>query len=119
MGMDISNMYLNTPLDRFEYMRIYISKIPQEIIDEYNLMDLVEPDGCVYIEIQHAMYGLHQSGRLTNNELEEVLGAQGYYPSKYTLVLYYVYGLELALQVEGKDGQLLVWRYGIIMVKRY
>ena len=51
MGMDISNIYLNTPLDCFEYMRIHIKKIPQEIIDEYNLMDLVSPDSYVYIEI--------------------------------------------------------------------
>jgi hypothetical protein len=35
MTMDIGNFYLNTPLDRFEYMRINISDVPQEVIDEY------------------------------------------------------------------------------------
>ena len=86
--MDISNMYLNTPLDRFEYMRIHIKNIPQEIIDEYIIMDLVAADSYVYIEIRRAMYGLRQSGRLANIKLEKVIGAQGYYPSKYTPGLY-------------------------------
>ena len=50
MTMDISNMYLNTPLNQFEYMRMNITDIPQEIIDEYNLSELVS-NGWVYIEI--------------------------------------------------------------------
>ena len=52
MGMDISNMYLNTPLDRYEYMRMHLRDIPQEIIDQYNLTDIAEPNGFVYIEIR-------------------------------------------------------------------
>ena len=51
-------------------------------------MDFVAADGYVYIEIRRTMYGLRQSGRLTNIELEKVIGAQGYYPSKYTPGLY-------------------------------
>ena len=31
--LDISNMYLNTPHDRFDYMRMHLRDIPQEIID--------------------------------------------------------------------------------------
>ena len=77
IGMDISNMYLNTPLKRFEYMRIHIKNIPQAIIDEYNLLDPVAHDGYVYIEIRRAMYSLRQSGRLTNVKLEKVIGAKG------------------------------------------
>jgi hypothetical protein len=34
MTMDIGNFYLNSPLDRFEYMRINISDVPLEVIDE-------------------------------------------------------------------------------------
>jgi len=88
MGMDISNMYLNTPLDRFEYMRIRLRDIPQEIIDEYNLNDIVADDGYVYIEIQRAMYGLAQSGALSHKQLETVIGKEGYYPSRFTPGLY-------------------------------
>jgi hypothetical protein len=49
MTMDIGNFYLNTPLDRFRYMRINISDIPQEVIDEYKLYkNNYVINGCVY-----------------------------------------------------------------------
>ena len=54
-------------------------------------MDLVAANGYVYIEIRRTMYGLRQSGRLANIELKKVIGAQGYYPSKYTPGLYRVW----------------------------
>ena len=34
---DIQNVYLNTPLGRSEYVKIQLSKIPQEFVTEYNL----------------------------------------------------------------------------------
>ena len=34
---DIENFYLSTPLDKPEYSKIQLSKIPQELIDEYEL----------------------------------------------------------------------------------
>jgi hypothetical protein len=40
-GADIKNMYLGTPLDRYEYMRMPLSLIPQDIIDHYSLRDKV------------------------------------------------------------------------------
>eukprot|EP00804_Cyclotella_cryptica_P017231 CCRYP_013153-RA/>CCRYP_013153-RA protein AED:0.47 eAED:0.47 QI:0/-1/0/1/-1/1/1/0/82 len=58
MTMDISNFYLNTPLTRPEYIRMKLSDIPEEIITEYKLRDLVEPGDCVYIIIVLGMYGL-------------------------------------------------------------
>ena len=38
---EISNLYLQTPLERPEYVRIKLSAIPQEFIDEYDLLDSV------------------------------------------------------------------------------
>jgi hypothetical protein len=40
MTADVNNFYLNTPLERPEYMRILVKLIPQEIIDDYNLICL-------------------------------------------------------------------------------
>ena len=37
MTTDISNMYFNTPLQEYQYMRFNINKIPQEVIDHYGL----------------------------------------------------------------------------------
>ena len=82
--IDIAHFYLETPLDVFEYLRMHISLIPQEIIDEYGLADLVDANGFVYVQVEKGMYGLAQSGILANKLLEERLTAHGYYQSKLT-----------------------------------
>jgi hypothetical protein len=50
MMMDIKNSYLGTPLPRFEYMKLLLSHVPEEIVQKYNL-NAVAVDGWVYIEI--------------------------------------------------------------------
>ena len=79
MTMDISNMYLNTPLDRFEYMRIKLIDFPQEVIDEYKLNDIINSNGWVYIEICKALPGFCQSGALAAKKLAANLKPYGYY----------------------------------------
>jgi hypothetical protein len=61
MMMDIKNYYLGTPLPRFEYMKMLLSRFPEEIVNKYNL-DALAVDGWVYIEIRKGMYGLKQAG---------------------------------------------------------
>jgi hypothetical protein len=63
--IDITNSYLTTPFERYEYMVFLMPSLPQEVIDEYELDELAV-DGKVYIEIQKGMYGLPQSGILAN-----------------------------------------------------
>ena len=48
--LDISNFYLGTPMERSEYLRMPIKLIPDETIQEYDLLSLVT-DGWVYIKI--------------------------------------------------------------------
>jgi hypothetical protein len=81
--VDIKNFYLNTPLRRFEYMVINLSSLPQDIIDEYGLLELSH-DGRVCIEIQKGMYGLPQAGILTNKMLQQRLALDGYHPTEHT-----------------------------------
>jgi hypothetical protein len=50
MMMDIKKYYLGTPLPRFEYMKMLISRFPEKIIQKYNLNALTI-NGLVYIEI--------------------------------------------------------------------
>jgi hypothetical protein len=65
MIMDIKNYYLSTPLPRFEYMKMLLSRFPEEIVQKYNLNTLAV-DGWVYIEIRKGVYGLKQAGLLAN-----------------------------------------------------
>ena len=69
MTIDISNMYLNTPLKDFQYMRFKIDLIPEEVIEEYNLRNKVDKDGWPYCEIRKIIYGLKESDKLANIQL--------------------------------------------------
>ena len=70
MSIDISNFYLNTPLPRYEYMKLKLTDIPQEVIDKYKLEDKVTPYGFDYVEICKGMYGLPQGGLIAQQLLE-------------------------------------------------
>jgi hypothetical protein len=87
MCLDVKNFYLGTPMESFEYMRIPIKLIHQEIIAEYSLLSLV-PDGHVYIEVQKGMYGLPQAGILVNQILSRRIAIHGYHQTKFTPVLW-------------------------------
>ncbi len=76
-GADIKNMYLETPLDWYEYMKMPVALFPADIINYYKLMDKVL-DGYVYMEIRKGMYGLPQAGVLANKLLKERLARHGY-----------------------------------------
>ena len=66
---NIHNYYLATPLDYPEYVKIKLTDIPQEFINEYNLHDYVHKV-WIYFEIRNSVYGLPQSGSLANDLLE-------------------------------------------------
>jgi hypothetical protein len=84
MCLYVKNFYLNTPMDRYEYMRMHIDLLLDEIILQYNLRALANADGWVYTEIQKGMYGLPQAGILANKLLEKRLAVHGYAPLPHT-----------------------------------
>ena len=51
-------MYLNTQLNPFEYIHMKLTNFPKNIIDEFKLSDIVNSNGCFYMEIHKALYGL-------------------------------------------------------------
>jgi hypothetical protein len=83
MTIDIKDFYLNNPMSRYEYMRIPINVIPEDIIDQYGLREL-EHNGYVYVEICKGVYGLPQAGRIANDALVPHLEQYGYMQSKHT-----------------------------------
>ena len=64
MCIDISNFYLNTPMPRYEYLKLKLADVPAEIIAEYGLWRKATEDGHIYVEIRKGMYGLPQAGLL-------------------------------------------------------
>jgi hypothetical protein len=83
MMMDIKKYYLGTPLSRYEYMIMLLSRFPEEIVDKYNLKALAV-DGWVYIENRKGMYGLKQAGLLANQLLQKRLAPFCYYLARHT-----------------------------------
>ena len=55
-------------MERPYYMKIQINLIPQEIMEEYNVMEYVV-NIFAYLEINKGMYGLSQAGQLANDKL--------------------------------------------------
>ena len=41
-SFDFKNFYLQTPMERSEYVRIKFSDIPQELIEEYDLSEAAQ-----------------------------------------------------------------------------
>ena len=69
-------------MERPEYVKIKLTDIPQEFIDEYNLLTY-EYNGWVFFEVIKGCYGLPQSWRLANDLLRKRLNKAGYYEAKW------------------------------------
>jgi hypothetical protein len=83
MVMDIKKYYVGIPLPRYEYMRLPLSIILDDIITKYNLQ-AISVARWVYLEIIKGMHGLKQSGLLVNQLLQQRLAPYGYYPARHT-----------------------------------
>ena len=46
----------------YQYMRIHLKDIPNEVIIEYSLLPIANSRGCVYVEIRKGVYGLKEAG---------------------------------------------------------
>ena len=70
MTLDIKDFYLNTPLNRYEYLRLKLDDIPADVQAHYHLADKAK-NGFVYAEVRRGMYGLPQAGILAQELLEK------------------------------------------------
>jgi hypothetical protein len=81
---DIKDFYLMTPMERPEFMRMKLSDLPEDFVKLYNLTNIADGNGVVYVKIQKGMYGLPQAGILANKLLEQQLNEHGYRQSPTT-----------------------------------
>ena len=84
MSIDIKKFYLNSPMPRYEYMRLKLSDLPDNVICHYNLENIVTKDGYTYTEIRHGMNGLFAADILAHQLLEKRLNMEGYAQSELT-----------------------------------
>jgi hypothetical protein len=79
MTGDIKNFYLNMPMDQPEYMKITLELIPDEIVEQYDLLKIAYYKGMVFVKINRGMYRLPQARIFKNNLLAKQLDKKGYY----------------------------------------
>ena len=84
MTVDIKNFDLNPPLQWYEYLRLKLDDIPEDVQIEYNLHHKATHDGWVYVEIRKGMYRLPQVGLLAQELLKQWLSKHGYMQDKVT-----------------------------------
>ena len=65
--MDIKDFYLNTLMTRYEYIRLRITDMPEDVINHYKLNNIVTLDKYIYCKIQKGMYSYHRPGSLPSN----------------------------------------------------
>jgi hypothetical protein len=82
--VDIKNFYLCTPMMRYEYNRLKLSKMPDDVIAHYHLRNIATPDRYIYCKIRQGMYGLPQVGIIAQELLAERLQEHDYSQSKTT-----------------------------------
>ena len=87
MTLDTKDFYYVTPMARYEYMKLALACIPDEIVDQYDLRAL-SSDGWVYLEIQKDMPGLKQAGHIANDRLKAHLAHFGFTPFPRTPALW-------------------------------
>ena len=75
--INIKDFYLNTPMERYKYMRLKLCDIPEDVALHYNLASKFKSDGYVYTEIRRGMYGLPQLGLLAQQLLEKRINSEG------------------------------------------
>jgi hypothetical protein len=85
---DLKDHFLASPMANPEYMHIKYKYFPTAIRDQYNLDNLVSPDGYIYIRIKKCMYGLKQAALLAYQHLVNQLAPHGYHPCPYTTGLW-------------------------------
>ena len=66
----------------FQYMHIHKKIIPQEVLDEYDII-FYDPD-FTYMEIRRGMYGLKEAGVIAFDQLVRKLKRSGYDPMPQT-----------------------------------
>ena len=65
MSIDVKDFYFNTPMPRYEYMRLKLSDLPDDVIRQYNLRGKIAKDEYFYTEIRRGMYVLPAVGILS------------------------------------------------------
>jgi hypothetical protein len=78
MSADIKDFYLGTPMERKEYVRIYLKHLPPDVVREFGLDEFIHNDSVLF-EIGKCIYGLPQACLLSQVRLVGHFADHGYH----------------------------------------
>jgi hypothetical protein len=84
MMIDLKDFYLMTPMTKYEYFCMKLDLIPDDIIEEYKLRDIIDNNGNIFCKVRCGMYGLPQAGIIAQELLKKRLYIASYTQSKLT-----------------------------------
>ena len=84
MTIDIKDFYLNTPMERPEYLRMKIANFPDNVIEHYKLKNKVYAKGNLYVKCAKGTHELPHAGIITQKLLEQRLNKASYFQSDKT-----------------------------------
>ena len=61
-------------------MKIPLQRFPQDINNQYKIVDLVDKDGVLYVNIRKGMHDLKQADHIAFECIVKLLNTHGYYP---------------------------------------
>jgi hypothetical protein len=84
LTVDLTDFYLQTDLQEYEYAKINRRQLTSQTISEYNLQESFDASDNIYIEITKCIYGLPQAGKLSYDKLKKLLSKHGYHETTTT-----------------------------------
>ena len=79
LGLDLKDLYLNTLMDRREYLKVKLAIFPDNVIAHYNLKGKVTKDGFLLCKNCKGMYVLLHTGLIAQQLLKKELEKHGYH----------------------------------------
>ena len=64
LGLNLKDLYLNTPMDCPEYLKMKLANFPDDVIVHYTLNEKATKDGFIFCKICNGMYGLPHARRI-------------------------------------------------------
>jgi hypothetical protein len=88
LSADLKDHFLASPMEETEYMRIHSKYFLDDMREQYDINNLIDADGYVYVKIKKGMYGLKQAAILAYKHLVNILKPYGYFPCPNTTGLW-------------------------------
>ena len=88
LSCDLKDFFLETPMTRPEYLIINSKYFWSEIMEFYNIDELIANYGCVYINKSKCMYGLNQASMVAYRQLILHMDTHQYYLVPFTTGLW-------------------------------